>query len=94
MRVLQDIVFDQFHRSRIEYQVFLDELQEPKLPWFSSSLRLSIKIHTFGLDFSMMINIIVNNEKMFSLITCNKDVTKFFTRSSSWHNRWNLECEK
>ena len=37
MRVLQDIAFDQFHCSQIEYQVFSNEPQEPKLPFSSSS---------------------------------------------------------
>jgi hypothetical protein len=36
MRVLEDIVFDQFHGSQIEYWMFSDELQEHKLPWSSS----------------------------------------------------------
>jgi hypothetical protein len=35
MGVLQDIVSDQFHGSRIEYSAFSDKLQESKLPWSS-----------------------------------------------------------
>ena len=43
---------------------------------------------------TLLINVIVDNKKFFSFITCNKGVSRFFIRSSWWHNRWNLECRK
>ena len=68
MKVLQGIVFDQFHRSRIEYKVYSDELQDPKLHWSpllnfnisclsttSSFLRLSINVHTFGWNLKILL---------------------------------------